>query len=226
MKDKFNKLKNSKKKTETNKNERPTQVNSETLVQDEQTNAEINNDEVLSSEDSSKVESADDVLMQSSLDSKRLQELEEELKSSNSKYSKLEDQFNRLRAEYDNYVKRSSKEKQERYNDALFDVCSKWLPVMDNLDRALQATEKFESAEVKSIAEGVEMVKSQALEVLASLGVEEIEATGQSFNPELHEAVLHIDDDNYPEATVVEVFQKGYKKGDKVLRYSVVKVAN
>lgn len=149
----------------------------------------------------------------------RLEKTERELAESQERYL-------RLVAEYDNFRKRSQREKEQRYNDALFDVSAKWLPVLDNLERAASAVGQVEHAEVKRVAEGLALVEEQAQAVLRELGVEEIEAEGASFNPDLHEAVMHIEDEQFGEAEIVEVFQKGYKRGERILRYSVVKVAN
>lgn len=137
-----------------------------------------------------------------------------------------DDRMLRLQAEYENYRRRSREEMDRRYTDAAFDICRRWLAVLDNLDRALAAAEEAESPEGVRIAEGVALVKRQALEVMAGLGVEEIPALGEGFNPEWHEAVQHLTDAAYGENEVIDVLQKGYRQDKRVLRPAMVRVAN
>ena len=137
------------------------------------------------------------------------------------KWQDVNEKYMRTLAEYDNYRKRTIKEKESIYPEAKAVVVEKFLPVMDNFQRALDSAE-----EKDAFYEGVAMVKKQMDEVLASLGVEEISAVGEKFNPELHNAVMHIDDEEKGENIIVEEFQKGYKIGDRVIRHSMVKVAN
>lgn len=147
---------------------------------------------------------------------------EEELSE---KLAESEDKYLRLYAEYENYKKRTQREKDARYADAVVDAVAELLPVMDNLERAL-AVEAV-SDDAKSLKEGVEMVKKQMADSLAKLKITEIAAVGEEFNPNLHNAVMHIDDDTTAENTVVEEFMKGYiYNDDRVVRYSMVKVAN
>lgn len=135
------------------------------------------------------------------------------------------DKYTRLFAEYDNYQKRSKREKDARYADAVADVVAEMLPVSDNLERAL-ATE-VESEDAKKVLEGVAMVKKQMSEILSKLEVTEIPAVGEEFDPNLHNAVMHIEDETVADNTIVEEFMKGYiYKGNKVVRHSMVKVAN
>lgn len=141
-------------------------------------------------------------------------------------YAKLNDQYMRLAAEYDNFRKRSNKEKEAIYGSALCDVCRSWLPVLDNIDRAIAALEQLESKESKQMLEGIEMIRKQAKETMQQLGVEEIVSLGQSFDPVYHEAIAHIVDDKYGENEIFDVVKKGYKKGDQVIRHSQVCVAN
>lgn len=136
-----------------------------------------------------------------------------------------EDKYLRLYAEFDNYKKRTAKEKDARYADALIDTAAEFLPVLDNLERALET--EVTSDDAKAVKEGVEMIKKQMAEVLAKLKIAEIQAVGEEFNPNLHNAVMHIDDDAITENTVVEEFIKGYiYDNDRVVRHSMVKVAN
>lgn len=145
-------------------------------------------------------------------------ELSEKLKES-------EDKYLRLYAEYENYKKRTQKEKDGRYADAVVDAVAELLPVMDNLERALAV--EVESDDAKKLKEGVEMVKKQMADALSKLNVTEIAAVGEEFNPNLHNAVMHIEDESIAENTVVEEFMKGYiYKEERVVRYSMVKVAN
>lgn len=132
-----------------------------------------------------------------------------------------EDQFLRLAAEYDNYRRRSQKEKESVWNDAKSETVLAFLPVYDNLERAL----KQETAD-EAFKKGVEMTMNQLREVLKKLGVEEIPALGETFDPNVHNAVMHVEDESAGENTVVEVFQTGFKSGDKVVRFAMVKVAN
>ena len=131
------------------------------------------------------------------------------------------DQFLRLAAEYDNYRKRTAKEKESLWTDAKADTVQAFLPVYDNLERAL----KQDTAD-EAFKKGVEMTMNQLKEVFARLGVTEIEAQGQPFDPNLHNAVMHIEDENLGENTIAQVFQAGFMLGDKVIRFAMVQVAN
>lgn len=131
------------------------------------------------------------------------------------------EQFLRLAAEYDNYRKRTAKEKENLWTDAKADTVQAFLPVYDNLERAL----KQETAD-EAYKKGVEMTMSQLKEVFAKLGVTEIEAQGKPFDPNLHNAVMHIEDENLEENTVAQVFQAGFMLGEKVIRFAMVQVAN
>ena len=132
-----------------------------------------------------------------------------------------EDKYLRLLAEYDNYRKRSQKEKENTWNTARADSVKEFLPVYDNLERAL----KQETAD-EAYAKGVEMIMTQFRATLEKLGVTEIPALGETFDPNVHNAVMHIEDEDLGENTVAEVFQTGFKLGDKVIRTAMVKVAN
>ena len=132
-----------------------------------------------------------------------------------------EDQYLRLAAEYDNFRKRSQKEKEGIYQGAKSDAVAAFLPVYDNLDRAL----KQETAD-EAYKKGVEMTMNQLKSVLEKLGITEIDAQGKPFDPTLHNAVMHVEDENFGENTVAEVFQAGFMLGEKVIRFAMVKVAN
>ncbi len=155
------------------------------------------------------------------VEEKSVEDLEQEnekLKKENHKYY---EHLQRTAAEFDNYKKRIAKEKDGIYKLAVGDTISKFIPMLDNLEKAIQA-----NTEDVKMKEGVELIYKQILETMASFGVETIEAVNQTFNPELHDAVMHIEDDNYGEKIIVEELRKGYKMGDRVLRHSMVKVAN
>ena len=145
----------------------------------------------------------------------------EEINEFEKKYQDVNDKYLRTLAEYDNYRKRTIKEKESIYPEAKAVVVEKFLPVMDNFQRAIDSAENKDA-----FYEGVVMLKKQMDEVFTALGVEEIKAVGEEFNPELHNAVMHIEDEEAGENVVVEEFQKGYKIGDRVVRHSMVKVAN
>ena len=131
------------------------------------------------------------------------------------------DKYLRLAAEYDNYRKRTTKEKENIYADAKLDTVKPFLEVADNLDRAVS---QFEEGDPHR--QGMEMICKQFTAVLEKLGVTEIPALEQPFDPGKHNAVMHIDDENFGENIVAEVFQKGYQMGEKVVRFAMVKVAN
>ena len=131
------------------------------------------------------------------------------------------DQFARLAAEYDNYRKRTAKEKENAWSEAKAQTVAAFLPVYDNLERAL----KQETAD-EAYKKGVEMTMKGLQDALTGLGVEMIPALGETFDPNRHNAVMHCDDGEAGESTIVEVFQQGFICGDKVIRFSMVKVAN
>ncbi len=148
--------------------------------------------------------------------------LEEKLVKAEEQVKEAQDKWLRQLAEFENFRKRTNQEKQGMYNNGVRDTIEKFLPVVDNFERAVAATEDKESSTYK----GIEMILKQMLEVMAAIGVEEIPAEGESFDPNVHAAVMHIEDESCDENVVVEVFQKGYKHGDKVIRPAMVKVAN
>lgn len=134
----------------------------------------------------------------------------------------VKDQFVRLTAEYENYRKRTAKEKETLYQDAKADTIKEFLAVYDNLERAAAAPGGEDDPHKK----GLEMIFTQYKELLKKLGVAEIEAQGQPFDPERHAAVMHVDDENLGENEVAQVFQAGFLMGDRVIRHAVVQVAN
>ena len=136
-------------------------------------------------------------------------------------YAALNDKYLRLCAEYDNFRKRSQKEKDSLYADIKAETLKKFLPVYDNLVRALD-----QSTADEAYRRGVEMIMTQFNTTLEKLGVTEIESLGQKFDPAFHNAVMHVEDAEKGENEIVEVFQKGFIMGDKVIRFAMVKVAN
>lgn len=133
----------------------------------------------------------------------------------------LNDKYLRLYAEYDNFRKRSQKEKEALYADVKAESLKAFLPVYDNLLRALA-----QPTEDAAYAKGVEMIMTQFNSTMEKLGVEKIESLGQSFDPAFHNAVMHVDDESKGENEIVEVFQEGFRLGEKVIRFAMVKVAN
>ena len=136
-------------------------------------------------------------------------------------YDALDDHFKRILAEFENFKKRSKKERESLYNSILSDVVESILPILDNLENAVKAETKDESYK-----QGVELVLKQFKDVLKSKGVEEIKAVGETFDPELHDAVRSVQDETKGEKEIVEVYRKGYKIGSKIIRHSMVAVAN
>ena len=149
---------------------------------------------------------------------KEIEALNEKIEKLENGNKELEDKYLRLVAEYDNFRKRSIKEKEGIYADAYADALASLLPVVDNLERAIQFSDGA------SVVEGVKLTLNQLEGSLEKMGVKVIET--KTFDPSVHNAVMHVEDDAYGEGEIVEVFQKGYIKGDKVIRFAMVKVAN
>lgn len=145
----------------------------------------------------------------------------EELNKLKEEFNELDDRYKRMFAEFENYKKRSQKEKEGIYGMITGDVVATMLPVMDNLQKAAEA-----KTEDTGYQEGVKLVYRQFAEGLKSLGLEEIETVGKRFDPEFHEAVSHIQDETKGEQEIVQEYRKGYKIGNKVVRHSMVIVAN
>lgn len=144
-----------------------------------------------------------------------------ELESLKDQVAGQEDKYLRLAAEYDNYRKRTAKEKESLWTDVKADTAGAFLPVYDNLERAL----KQDTAD-EAFKKGVEMTMNQLKEVLTKLGITEIPAQGQPFDPKYHNAVMHVEDESLGQNVVAEVFQTGFQCGEKVIRFAMVKVAN
>lgn len=156
--------------------------------------------------------------------STQIEALKTQLEEKTKKCDEYLGMLQRTAAEFENYKKRTSKEKENLCSDVVGDVVSDFLPVVDNMERAISASSKDEDK--KSLLDGIEMVMRQLKEVMKSLGVEELKSVGEQFDPLLHNAVMHIDDEGFGENIVIEEFQKGYVIKDKVVRHSMVKVAN
>ena len=137
------------------------------------------------------------------------------------KYNAEHDSFLRLAADYDNFRKRTTKEKELLYSAGKADAIEKLLPVYDNLERALN-----QPTEDEAYKKGVEMTMNQLVSIFTGLGVELFGNVGDTFDPNIHNAVMHLEDDETPENTITQVFQKGFKLGDKIVRFAMVQVAN
>ena len=151
---------------------------------------------------------------------RRLAEAEEKADAAEKKNAELSDKYLRLAAEYDNFRRRTAAERQGAYTDGMGDTLEKILPLVDNLDRAAL----YEDAD--KVAKGVAMISRAAADALTALGVEEFGAVGEPFDPNLHNAVMHVEEEGRAEGEITAVHQKGYKKGDRILRYAMVTVAN
>ena len=202
---------------ETNKNvqedlkETTEEINEEVFQED--VAEEILENEEVAQEESTNGESEEDELAM-------LRKNKDEVKRLNNEVEALKDRLLRVTAEYENYRKRTAKEKEGIYTDSCADVIKEILPVVDNLERALAA-----DGSVEDLKKGIEMTIKGLQSSFDKLGVEEIDATGE-FDPKYHQAVMHIEDENFGANSIAEVFQKGYKRGEKIIRYTVVKVAN
>ena len=144
----------------------------------------------------------------------------EENKKLQEELDNTKDRLLRLTAEYDNYRKRTTKEKEGIYSDAYLDVLKEIVPVLDNLERAIAA-----DGSIEDLKKGIEMTIKGCQDSFAKLGVEEIDTSGE-FDPNVHNAVMHIEDENLDKNVIAEVFQKGYKKDEKIIRHTMVKVAD
>ncbi|MEG0238192.1 MAG: nucleotide exchange factor GrpE [Clostridium sp.] len=193
-------------------------VNDENEVVNEEINIEENDAENI--EDSNEEAQVSDEKKKEEDELNMFKKYKEENKKLTNELETLKERLLRVSAEYENYRKRTTKEKEGIYADACVDVLKEIVPNIDNLERAVEA-----DGNIDDMKKGVEMTLKGFNTALEKLGVEEIE-TKEGFDPNFHQAVMHIEDENFDENSVTEVFMKGYKKGDKVIRHSVVKVAN
>jgi molecular chaperone GrpE len=197
-------------------------INNEELNNAEVKEEAVNENEAVNNENASEVCEEGSEVEETSEDSelnivKTLKEENEKLKE---ELDSAKDKLLRLTAEYDNYRKRTVKEKEGIYSDAYVDVLKEIIPIIDNLERAMVA-----DGSIDDLKKGIEMTMKGCQDSFAKLGVQEIDTTGE-FDPNLHNAVMHIEDENLGNNVIAEVFQKGYKKDDKIIRHSMVKVAN
>ena len=155
-------------------------------------------------------------------DKKQTQPEKSEAEKLGEQLAEANDKFLRLAAEYDNFRRRTQKEKDELYAMSKLSVISEFLPVIDNLDRALGN----KSENLDDYKKGVEMISKQFYDTLKKLGAEEFGEAGDEFNPEIHNAVMHVEDENAGENVISAVFAKGYRLGEKVIRHAMVQVAN
>ena len=137
------------------------------------------------------------------------------------KYNAEHDSYLRLAADYDNYRKRTAKEKEQSYSNGKADTILKLLPIYDNLERAMN-----QDTEDAAYKKGVEMTMTELVKIFTGLGVEIFGEAGEHFDPSLHNAVMHTEDDRVGESTITQVFQKGFKLGEKIVRFAMVQVAN
>lgn len=203
--------------------EETTEIKNEVEIENnEETTFNVESESVDHSNDMAE-DSSDDIIEENNDKENELdimRKLKDENKRLNNEAEALKERLLRLTAEYDNYRKRTTKEKEGIYTDACTDVLQEMIPVLDNLERAISV-----EGNIEDIKKGIEMTIKGFKTSFEKLGVEEIDATGE-FDPNYHQAVMHIEDEDLEANSIAEVFQKGYKRGEKIIRYTVVKVAN
>ncbi len=149
-------------------------------------------------------------------------EMEKKIETAEAECAEMKDKYLRTLAEYDNFRKRSTKEREGIYADAIADSVKGLLPLLDNLKQAQQ----YADGDPAKVAEGVKMILSSVPDILGKMGVTEFGQAGDTFDPAIHNAVMHVEDDEHGEGEILEVFQSGYRMGDKIIRYAMVRVAN
>ncbi len=149
-----------------------------------------------------------------------LEKLKKELDASKNELDEQKEKYLRMVAEYDNYRKRTTKEKESIYTDAYFDALGQMLPIIDNIERAAAYSDG------EKVAEGVKLILKSVNDLLEKMQVTAYAATGDEFDPNIHDAMLHVERDDLGENVIADVYEKGYKKGDRVLRHAKVTVAN
>lgn len=197
--------------------------NKEVIEDIEETVETENNEDVNSTTESETDQSSDDIVEENNdkeNDLDNMRKLKDENKKLNNEVEALKERLLRISAEYDNYRKRTTKEKEGIYTEACTDVLKEMIPVLDTLERAIAV-----DGSVEDFKKGIDMTIKGFKGSFEKLGVEEIDATGE-FDPNFHNAVMHIEDESLEKNVVAEVFQKGYKKDDKIIRHTMVKVAN
>ena len=155
------------------------------------------------------------------INKKDIEKIKVLIESQKQEIEEKDDRIKRLIAEFENFKKRSSKERENLYNSIIGDIITSFLPIIDNLEKAVTI-----ETEDEKYRQGIELVLKQFRDVLESNGVKEIESIGQTFNPELHEAITSVTDENLGVQEIKEEYRKGYMIGDKVIRHSLVVVAN
>lgn len=178
-------------------------------------------------EDASSDTVADQVTDETQAAEEDLSQLKEQLIKVQEERDQYLSMAQRLQADFDNFRKRNRAAVSEAYQEATLETVERFLPVLDNLQRALESTKDNDSPQAEPIIKGVEMVTKQFMDILSKMGIEEIDALGKPFDPTYHDAVMQVEaEEEEQKNTVVEVLLKGYKTDDKVIRYSMVKVAN
>lgn len=189
------------------------EIKDETVIEETVDNGQVETEEVSEASNEVSENAEDDELNAVKKQKEENIKLQEELDST-------KDRLLRLTAEYDNYRKRTIKEKEGIYSDAYVDVLKEIVPILDNLERAVAA-----DGNIEDLKKGIEMTIKGCQDSFAKLGIEEIDTSGE-FDPNVHNAVMHIEDENLGKNAIAEVFQKGYKKDEKIIRHTMVKVAN
>lgn len=169
-------------------------------------------------------ETIDEAIEESKEEVNELEQLKLKLEKAESSSKDYLDKLQRSMAEFDNFRKRTNVEKASMYENGARDTIEKLLPILDNFERAILSTPEEDKS--SAMFKGIDMIFNQMVETFKNMGVEEVAGVGETFDPNIHNAVLHIDDDSFGENVVAEVMQKGYKYKDKIIRPSMVKVAN
>jgi molecular chaperone GrpE len=190
----------------------------EAVAENNEKEAEVENTEA-TEEAAEQTEGAEEV-KETKADKKKSKKLEGRVAELEAALAEQNDKYMRMMAEYDNFRKRSAKEKEGTYADAYADALTSIIPIIDNLERAVGITD------AEGVLKGLEMTLKGAAEALAKMGVESFGAEGDAFDPNIHSAVMMVESDERAEGEIVSVFQKGYRKGDKIIRYAMVTVAN
>lgn len=204
-----------------NEENKTAEINEETETNIEETTEETEETVVQEAD----VKEADEKTEKKGIFKNKNAKYEKEIEELGEKLAEAQDRFQRTLAEFDNFRKRTMKEKASMYDDGVRDTIEKLLPIFDNLERAIGSVEG-KVDENDPLFKGVKLTDKQLKEILAAMGVEEIKALGEKFDPNLHAAVAHVDDESYGENEVIIDMLKGYKYKDKVIRHSMVKVAN
>ena len=190
----------------------------EAVAENNEKEAEVENTEA-TKDAAEQTEGAEEV-KETKADKKKNKKLEGRIAELEAALAEQNDKYMRMMAEYDNFRKRSAKEKEGTYADAYADALTSIIPIIDNLERAVGITD------AEGVLKGLEMTLKGAAEALSKMGVEAFGAEGDQFDPNIHSAVMMVESDERAEGEIVSVFQKGYKKGDKIIRYAMVTVAN